>query len=315
MNDIIKVSEKILSDCLGAKPEEKLLVLTDDLKQEMAECIYQAGKLSGLSSMLFKIPTMEKSGQEPPMAAAEAMKCSDLVICITEHSLTHTQAKKSAAENGARVATMPGITKDMFLEGAITADYVKVEHLTKKVSQILCNGKKVRIHKDGYNLELNIEGRQGVESSGRYLEKGQSGNLPSGEAYIAPVEGTAEGSILVDGSIVGIGKLKSPILLTIKKGLLVNARGEGAEEWLKILGDSQESRNVAEFGIGTNPAARLTGNILEDEKILGTIHVAFGSNITFGGTVSAGVHMDAVVSNPTVYIDDELILHQGKLVI
>ncbi|MCJ7813877.1 MAG: aminopeptidase, partial [Candidatus Atribacteria bacterium] len=123
------------------------------------------------------------------------------------------------------------------------------------------------------------------------------------------------GSILVDGSIVGLGKLTSPIVLKIENGILVEVVGKHAEEWLKILGDTEAARNVAEFGIGTNPNARLTGNILEDEKILGTIHVAFGSNNTFGGKVSAGVHLDAVVLSPTVFIDEKLIMDKGKLLV
>ncbi|WP_422447378.1 aminopeptidase [Thermoanaerobacterium sp. DL9XJH110] len=315
MNKLVSISKKLLLDCLGVKPEEKYLVLTDDSREKLAAHLYKAGKELGLTAMLFKIPVLRKSGEEPPAAAAEAMKNSDVVVCITEHSLTHTRAKKDAAAKGARIATMPGITKDMFLRGAVTADYTKVEKLTKKIAEILTQGSKVVIEKDEYKLEMNIEGRKGIESTGRYLEKGQSGNLPSGEAYIAPVEGSAEGKILVDGSIVGLGRLKSPILLEIRKGLLMDARGDGAKEWLEMLGSSDAARNVAEFGIGTNPNAVLSGNILEDEKILGTIHVAFGSNNTFGGRVSAGVHLDAVVMNPTIYIDGRLILDKGRLVV
>ncbi|AYO29742.1 aminopeptidase [Biomaibacter acetigenes] len=315
MSELVSISKKLLLDCLGAKPGEKYLVLTDEHKEELAEHLYEAGKELGLTSMLFKIPALSKSGEEPPKAAAEAMKNSDVVICITEHSLTHTRAKKDAAAAGARIATMPGITKEMFLRGAITADYSEVEKLTKKIAEILTLGSSVVIEKDGYRLEMSIEGRKGIESTGRYLEKGQSGNLPSGEAYIAPVEGSADGKILVDGSIVGLGMLKSPILLEIRKGLLFDAQGDGAKEWLEMLGSSNTARNVAEFGIGTNPNAILSGNILEDEKILGTIHVAFGSNNTFGGKVSAGVHMDAVVLEPTVYVDNRLIMDKGRLVI
>ncbi|MCR4429527.1 MAG: aminopeptidase [Tepidanaerobacteraceae bacterium] len=315
MSDIIDISKKLLLGCLGAKPGEKLLVLTDDYKEDLAEHLYKAGQELGMISMFFKIPALSKSGEEPPEAAAEAMKNSDVVICITQHSLTHTRAKKEAAAAGARIATMPGITKEMFLRGAITADYSEVEKLTKEIAEILTLGSSVVIKKDGYKLEMSIEGRKGIESTGRYLEKGQSGNLPSGEAYIAPVEGSAFGDILVDGSIVGIGRLKSPILLEIRKGLLTDAQGEGAGEWLEMLGSSNTARNVAEFGIGTNPNAILSGNILEDEKILGTIHVAFGSNNTFGGKVSAGVHMDAVVLEPTVFIDGRLIMDKGRLMV
>jgi leucyl aminopeptidase (aminopeptidase T) len=315
MNDLVEISKKILSDCLGAKPGEKYLVVTDDYEEELANYLYKAGKELGLVSMLFKILPLSRSGEEPPLAVAEAMKNVDVAICITQKSLTHTKAKEEAAKSGARIATMPGITKDMFLKGAITADYAEVERLTKKVAEILTNGKHVLIEKDGHKLEMSIEGRMGIESTGRYLEKGQSGNLPSGEAYIAPVEGSSRGSILADGSIVGLGKLASPILLRIERGLLVDATGECAEEWLKILGNSEAARNVAEFGIGTNPNARLTGNILEDEKILGTIHVAFGSNSDFGGKVNAGIHLDAVVLAPTFYVDGRLIMDKGKLLV
>ncbi|MGI1691122.1 aminopeptidase [Thermoanaerobacter uzonensis] len=315
MNDFVDISKKLLIDCLGVNKGESLLVITDDAKKEIGEYFYEAGKELNLISMLLKIPLAKRSGEEPPEAVAETMKKVNVIIAVTEHSLTHTKARKEATEMGARVATMPGITKEMLTKGAITADYIHVEKITKKVTQILTEGKKVRVEKEGHILEMSIEGRKGVESTGRYLEKGQSGNLPSGEAYIAPVEGTAEGTILVDGSIVGLGKLNSPILLKIEKGLLIDAEGERAEEWLKILGDSEAARNLGEFGIGTNPKALLTGNILEDEKILGTIHVAFGSNHTFGGKVNAGVHLDAVVLNPTVYVDDKIILERGKLVI
>lgn len=226
--------------------------------EKLAESLYMAGKEIGLNSMLFKISSLKKAGEELPRSTAEAMKYADVIICITEYSLTHTKAVKEAASLGARIATMPGITEDMFLEGAITADYKDVEILTKKIAEILTQGKGILVEKNGYSLKMSIERRNGIASTGRLIEKGQKDNLPSGEVYIAPVEGTAEGKILIDGSIVGLGKLESPVLLTIEKGLLVDAQGKNADKWLKILGDSTSARNLAEFGVGTNPNARLT---------------------------------------------------------
>jgi leucyl aminopeptidase (aminopeptidase T) len=114
---------------------------------------------------------------------------------------------------------------------------------------------------------------------------------------------------------VVLGKLLSPIVLKIENGILAEAVGNHAEEWLKILGNTEAARNLAEFGVGTNPNTRLTGNILEDEKILGTIQVAFGSNNTFGGKVSAGVHLDTVVLRTTVFIDEKLILDKGRILV
>lgn len=263
--------------------------------------------------MLAVMTERAKSGEEPPEAIAAAMTKAQVVVCITKHSLTHTQARKQAAAAGARLATMPGITEDMFLEGAIAADYTQVKALTEKVTDMLTGAQTVRIEKDGRSLEFSIQGRNGVPSTGMYLEPGQSGNLPSGEAYIAPVEGTAEGQIVVDGSIAGIGKLSGPIVLTVEKGRLTAAEGgpEG-EKLLQMLGDG-DGRLLGEFGIGTNEKARITGVVLEDEKVYGTIHVAFGSNNTFGGVVAAGVHIDCVVGKPDVYLDGRQIMKNGEL--
>ncbi|MBU7319982.1 aminopeptidase [Paenibacillus oleatilyticus] len=311
---LIKVSCGLLQSCLGLKPHEKLLVVADDLKKDIGEALYEAGKQLGAEAMLMVMKEREKSGQEPPSPVSEAMKRADVVICATEHSLTHTKARKEAVAQGARLATMPGITRDMFLEGAIAADYDKVQQVTEQVTDLLSRGKRVRIEKDGKVLTFSIEGRSGISSTGVYVNPGESGNLPSGEGYIAPVEGTASGQLVVDGSIADIGKLYSPVTITMENGRLTEAEGEVAAELLRKLGDGQ-GRLLGEFGIGTNDKARITGVVLEDEKVYGTIHVAFGSNHTFGGTVEAGVHIDLVVNRPDVYIDDVLILDKGRLLV
>lgn len=314
MNEkIVEISMNTLADCLGLKSGETFLVVTDESRKELAEALHEAGKRLGAESMLAVMKERAKSGEEPPEAIAAAMTKAQVVVCITKHSLTHTQARKQAAAAGARLATMPGITEDMFLEGAIAADYTQVKALTEKVTDMLTGAQTVRIEKDGRSLEFSIQGRDGVPSTGMYLEPGQSGNLPSGEAYIAPVEGTAEGQIVVDGSIAGIGKLSGPIVLTVEKGRLTAAEGgpEG-EKLLQMLGDG-DGRLLGEFGIGTNEKARITGVVLEDEKVYGTIHVAFGSNNTFGGVVAAGVHIDCVVGKPGVYLDGRQIMKNGEL--
>ncbi|MCM3272673.1 aminopeptidase [Paenibacillus elgii] len=311
---LVKVSCGLLQSCLGLKPHEKLLVVADDRKKDIGEALYEAGKQLGAEAILMVMKEREKSGQEPPSPVSEAMKQADVVICATEHSLTHTKARKEAVAQGARLATMPGITRDMFLEGAIAADYDKVKQVTERVTDLLSRGNRVRIEKDGKVLTFSIEGRSGIPSTGVYVNPGESGNLPSGEGYIAPLEGSASGQLMVDGSIADIGKLYSPVTITVENGRLTEAEGEAAAELLQKLGDGH-GRLLGEFGIGTNDKARITGVVLEDEKVYGTIHVAFGSNHTFGGTVEAGVHIDLVVNRPDVYIDDVLILDKGRMLV
>ncbi|TQR35066.1 aminopeptidase [Brevibacillus brevis] len=309
---LIESSKAILMNCLALQANETFLVVADERKRDIGEAIWEAGKLLGAEAMLMVMKEREKSGQEPPAAVAAAMKSADVVVCVTQHSLTHTKARKEAAANGTRLATMPAITEDMFLAGAISADYTQVKALTERVTEMLTRASTVRIEKAGKSLTFSIADRNGVPSTGMYVNPGESGNLPSGEAYIAPLEGTAEGQILVDGSIAGIGKIDSPLLLTVQNGRITGAEGTSAERLLQMLGD-QDGRMLGEFGIGTNDKARITGVVLEDEKVYGTIHVAFGSNNTFGGTIVAGVHIDLVVKEPDVYLDDKCIMKNGKL--
>lgn len=308
----IEISKNVLIDCLGLQAGESLVVVADDSRQHLAESLYEAGKRLGAESMLMVMQERSKSGEEPPASIATAMMNASVAICVTRYSLTHTAARKQAAAAGTRVATMPGITEDIFTHGAITAEYAKVKELTEHVTSLLTKASTVRIEKEGYSLSFSIEEREGVPSTGLYLNPGESGNLPSGEAYIAPMEGTAQGQIVIDGSIAGIGALDSPLLLNISEGRLVAAEGDTGAELLLMLGDG-DGRMLGEFGIGTNDKARITGIVLEDEKVYGTIHVAFGSNNTFGGTVAAGVHIDAVVQKPDVYLDDVLIMRAGEL--
>lgn len=313
-DELVTVSVGLLKNSLGLKNGENFLIVTDDEKRDLAEAVYEAGKRIGAETILMVMQLREKSGQEPPLAVGEAMKQADVVLCVTTYSLTHTQARKNAVKEGARLATMPGITEDMFLHGAVAADYRVVKGLTERVTELLTAGKQVRIEKEGRVLTFSIDGRSGIASTGVYLNPGESGNLPSGEGYIAPIEGSANGEIVVDGSIASVGKVKSPLVLKIRDGRIAGAEGEDAETLLGILGDG-DGRLLGEFGIGTNDKARVTGVVLEDEKVYGTIHVAFGNNHTFGGTVQAGVHIDLVVKNPVVYIDELKVLENGKLLV
>lgn len=314
MNErIVMSSKKLLAECLALKAGEHFVVVADEPKKRLGELLQQAGQELGADAVLLVMAERSRSGEEPPAPVAAAMEAAHAVVCVTEHSLTHTNARKRAAAAGARVATMPGITEDMFLNGAVTADYLQVKELTEQLTARLTQARHVRIEKGGRALEFSVESRAGVPSTGMFVEPGQSGNLPSGEAYIAPVEGSAAGQLLADGSVAGYGVLAAPLLLTVEQGRLTQAEGDGAKELLDMLGDG-DGRWLGEFGIGTNDKARITGVVLEDEKVFGTIHVAFGSNNTFGGQIAAGVHIDIVVKEPDLYLDGRLIMAKGKLI-
>lgn len=310
MQDFVKIAEQVLVSCLGVKKDESVLVITDDTRKEIGEAFYQAACDLGCEGLLMVMKEREVSGQEPPKAVAEAMKAADVVIAPTAKSLTHTAARIQAAAAGTRVATMPGITREMFGKGAMTADYQEVEKLTARITDMLTRADKARIEKDGKVLEISLKGRDGVPSPGVYKEPGKCGNLPSGEAYIAPLEDGSEGEMIIDGSMVGIGKLESPLHMKISGGKLREVTGDKSEN-LGILLKNETNGTLCELGIGTNEAAILNGIILEDEKVYGTVHIAFGTNASFGGVNKAECHMDGIILRPTLYLDDTLVIKEG----
>ena len=314
MSNLVKIAEGVLTSCLAVKPGEEVLIITDDSRKEIGEAIYEAAGNFGCEKLLMVMTERELNGEEPPKAVAEAMKAADVVIAPTAKSLTHTNARIEAAKAGTRVATMPGITKEMFSRGAMTADYNEVEKLTATVTEMLTKASTARIEKDGKVLTIRLDGRDGVPSPGVYREAGKCGNLPSGEAYIAPLEDGSDGEMIIDGSMVGIGKLESPLNMVISGGKLRSVTGEKSEA-LDVLLKNETNGTLCELGIGTNEAAILNGIILEDEKVYGTVHIAFGTNTSFGGTNKAECHMDGIILKPTLYLDDKKVIENGVFLV
>lgn len=306
--------KNVLASCLAVKPGEEVLIITDDTRVAIGQALYEGAKELGCEAMLMIMAERELSGQEPPQTVAEAMKKADVVVAPTAKSLTHTNARIQAAAAGTRVATMPGITEGMFSEGAITADYDEVEKLTAKVTELLTKASVARIEKDDCVLTIRLDGRDGVPSPGVYREPGKCGNLPSGEAYIAPLEDGSDGEMIIDGSMVGIGKLESPLRMKIKNGKVYEIIGEKSE-MIDVLLKNEQNATLGELGIGTNEKAILNGIILEDEKVYGTVHIAFGTNTSFGGVNKAECHMDGIILKPTLYLDDLKVIENGVFLV
>lgn len=308
----------IIETNLGLGEDETLLIVTDDPTREVGELFYRAARAMGRRALIIQMPEGSVAGEEPPAPVAAAMKAADVALCPTAKSITHTNARIEAAAAGTRVVTMPSITMDMLRDGAACADYAQVERRTRELTERLSRARSARIAKDGHVLELALAGRDGVASPGVYRKPGASGNFPSGEAYIAPLEDGANGTMAIDGSMVGIGTLAEPLVVTIENGRLVRMEGGDAEgpyaERLGVLFDQPENGTIAELGIGTNEAAKLCGIILEDEKLYGTVHIAFGTNTSFGGTTKAACHLDGIILEPTLYLDEACVIRKGEFV-
>ncbi len=312
-----KASRIAIRDCMGTKPKEKILVITDENKREIGLSLHKNALDLGYESFLLEMKSREFNGEEPPGLVAEAMKLADVILCPTTKSLTHTNARRSAAALGKRIATFPGITKDTMIRG-LNADYKKISKLTVKLAKMMDKTKTVRVTApNGTDITMSLEGRRGLASKGLFHKKGESGNLPTGEAFAAPVEGKTEGVFVVDGSFAVIGMIKTPIKIKVEKGLATEiSGGKEAKQLIKMLSSfGKKGRNIAEIGIGTNDSAKLSGLLLEDEKVKGTVHIALGDNKSMGGKVNVPIHVDGVILKPTVYFDEKIIMKNGKLLV
>ena len=315
-NELSEASKIALRDCMGLKSQEILLIITDEKKREIGEALHSAGKELCKESLLVEMKSRQINGEEPPQAIAKLMQMVDVVICPTSKSLTHTDARRNAAKEGVRIGTMPGISAEI-MSRCLSADYNKIIKLTDFIAEKLKPVETIRVVTEkGTDISMPVKGRMIIPSRGVLQNKGESGNLPSGEVFLAPWEDKSQGRVVIDGSMAGIGLVNSPIIIDVVNGYAEKVSGGEEAEKLKELFEKsgREAREVAEFGIGTNYKAKLSGQLLEDEKVFGTIHVAFGNNLTMGGKISVSSHLDGLVKEPDVYFDDELIMEKGEMV-
>ncbi|MCD6531932.1 aminopeptidase [bacterium] len=314
---LLSAAEIVVKKCMGVKPTETVLVVTDHLEREIGQAIYEVARQVAKEALYLEMIPRENHGEEPPEPVAKIMGEVDVVIAPTFRSLSHTDARRAASAKGVRIASMPGILRETFVR-AMNVNYDRIAELSEKLAAMLTEAKTARVITDhGTDIVMSLEGRKGHADTGIYTEPGAFGNLPAGEGYIAPAEGTANGVIVVDGAIGDTGVLSSDDYITIRvrDGFAEEIDGGRAATYLSGLLATQprEARNIAELGIGTNPAARLCGNILEDEKVLGTVHIALGDNASMGGNITAPVHLDGIILAPTLYLDGKMIMERGKL--
>ncbi|HEX8689536.1 MAG TPA: aminopeptidase [Solirubrobacterales bacterium] len=306
----------MIRECLGLQPGEEVLVICNPPTEELGALLRINAQGEGGEATLAVISERESHAAEPPEAVAAAMLAADVVVAPTIQSISHTEARKAASEAGVRVASMPGVTEEM-LARVMGAEMKSLRKRGTLLSRALGAGAEARITcPHGSDLRLGLVGRTAIVDAGVLSKRGAFGNIPCGEAFIAPVEGTSEGTLVIDGSIAGIGKLDTPVELNVSDGHLEDASGAEGERLMELLTEhGEDGTNVAELGIGTNEEAIVTGNILEDEKILGSAHVAFGASAAIGGTVQVPVHLDCVVLEPTVEVDGMTIVEAGELAV
>jgi leucyl aminopeptidase (aminopeptidase T) len=315
MDKLLQAAKVAVKNCLKVKPNESVLVITDQPLRKIGYAFWQAAKQAKAEAILLEILPRKSNGAEPPRALANMMKDFDVLIIPTSKSMSHTKARREACEAGARCVTLPGIRKDT-MERTLNADYNKIAKLSHKIAKIVSKGNKAQVTTPaGTNIVMSIKGRTCHADTGLVHKKGDFSNLPAGEAYIAPIEGTANGVIMVDGAMADSGVVKKPIKLLVREGYVTKIEGgKKADELKKMVKPfGKLAKSIAELGIGTNYKAKIVGSVLEDEKVMGTVHIAIGDNKSMGGKVSVPSHLDGILLKPTLKIDNKIVMKDGVL--
>jgi len=307
-------AEIVLKQCMGLKDNERVLVLGDTLSESV--CVYfmeGAEQVKEDIKCEIDMHIMEPTGahgKEPAQKIAHLLTKYNIVLLITTYSLSHTDARRNASRLGVRIASMPGITIDI-MKRTLAVDYNEIKKRAEQMYAKFKDANYIRILTDkGTELEFKITNRNFLLDTGIYTEDGAFGNLPAGEICCAPVEDSAFGKLVIDGSMAPVGKVNKTTLY-FKDGKVVSVEGDGKELLEK---EFKKDNTIAEFGIGVNPNAKIVGNVLEDKKADGTIHIAIGDNSFFPeGHHKAQIHYNGIVKDPVVYVDGLLVIDHGKL--
>ncbi len=339
---IVQAVTNLLRVNMGLQAGEQLLVVTDvprrqdwqgDAPAKLAGMVERAllaryvadiaaAQFPGCAVQLLPFPATGEHGTDPDLEVAIAMRQADVVLALTTYSLSHTNARSGATEASVRVASMPGFEARMLTAGGpMAADYQQIAVDCRVFSGLMTAADKVVVRTPyGTDLRFSVAGRPGQIDDGNYSGSGPQrwGNLPAGEVYTIPLEGTAEGQLVVlAGWYPG---LDQELHLRFEAGVVVELVGGGqvGDRFRRLLDLGRDDpvcrarRNLAELGIGTNPNARRPDNVLEAEKIKGTVHLAIGDNLHMGGQVEADLHDDFVQPQPDLVLDGRTIIAGGE---
>lgn len=313
------VAERVVGQVLALKSGETVCLLrdTEEESRAFAAILSAAALRVGAEPVSLIIVPRTVGGQELPETAAGAFFRSSAVINLTQWPIVHSRAVSAALGAGCRTCNLRGFNDGMLESPGVTTDYEVVRKNALAVDALLEQSREIRFTTaDGCDLTMKLCGRKGKAQTGFADGPGKFSGLPDGESTVAPLEGTTEGCIVNPYIIDKIGRVDEPFRMEIKDGWIVNVEGgKQAQRLLELFekSDPNARRFASQFALGMNPDCRIFPDTKEVSKRLGTLHVALGDNISLGGAVQCGLHIDIVILNPTVWLDGKRVLEDGKL--
>ena len=317
---LAEVARRVVVDYLSTAPDEKFLLVTDSaVTMEIADAIVAAAVDAGTDPTHARIPPRRTSGEEPPETVVAAMIEADVCLCVASRSIYHTNAKGRAQEAGTRGCFNAPAALSAWTDGAMAADYFEIRQVAERLADRLRAGTWVRVTSPaGSDITVSREGR---EPKGWYTaivrEPGEISAFPGGEVSFPPLEGTANGVIVFERVVTDLGAISEPIRITVHDGHATAIEGGADAARLRRLIDGVPGgTNIAELGIGLNPAARISDDITESKKREGTAHFALGDNAGgYGGVIESAVHLDGMLFDVTVVIDDDVVVRDGEVLV
>ena len=315
MTRLEKAAQVVTGRALDIHKDESVLIIADEPYLDLARLLFTAAEKRSRHTHLLQVSQSYTGKHSLCPVVERLMQEMNVILALTSSSISHTPGRREACRRGARFITMPAITNETFARIA-DMDFTRIGRLSRKLADILSIAKEIEISApNGTRLQVGAGSAQGYADTGEVTRPGAFSNMPAGEACLAPELTGTEGELVVDSGMEVQRDDHDRLLLTIREGRCVRISGGVPALRLRrrLAVHGPEARLVAEFGIGTNDAARLSGYALEDEKVLGNIHLALGNNLSFGGTNDVPIHLDAVVYKASVVIDGRQIIDSGRM--
>jgi len=317
MNINEKAAKILLSQCVGAREGESLLLLSDGNSTPFNNAIIAESLKMKLHPAQLELSLHEQYQQEPPAFVADIFSAVDIVILLTQYPISRSRVCEIAKSNKTRIISLVNTDTDI-LERVVETNYFRVRSISQKLADILTIGSSATVTTAaGTHFQLSLNKVKGDISAGLITHKGQISSLPAGETFCTPPPGSSDGDLLIDGSIDLVGPVNEPVHLKIREGVIRRISGNGAAAVLRreIKKFGTEARHIVGFGIGTNESARFGISVHEDKKVLGSVHVSFGNTFYFDKSGRLPNRIDAVIKRPTLTIDGKTIIQNGELLL
>lgn len=315
---------KIVTTCANLRPGERVLIVTDPERQQAAALIAGAARAVGVDPVIALMSVNELDGQEPHPIVVGMMTSGevDVIFMLVTRSIGHSRAARIAVQKGARTLSMTKFELEQFHRGGLLADFAAQKPQCDAMARHLTEARTAHLTTPaGTDIRFDLGGRTGNSHSGIVRNPGEVTALVHIEANISPVEDSAEGVIIVDGSIPNfdIGVIHQPITLTVEKGRIVSISGGAQAMHLRRIlarNDGENIYNIAQLAVGLNPeCTEFNGMFSNEHGVYGSCHVGIGTSDTIGGTVRADLHFDVMLRAPTLLLDGKPVVRDGEVMI